>query len=73
MFFQNANQLILNCEKCSYFRSFTHDIIKQNTTHGNIMYIYSGHSASTSLQKGEGTDEESSKKGHRKEGVQSKK
>ena len=37
------------------------------------MYIYSGHSASTSLQKGEGTDEESSKKWHKKEGVQSKK
>ena len=73
MFFQNANQLILNCEKFSYFRSFTHDIVKQNTTDGNIMYIYSGHSASTLLQKGEGIDEESSRKWHRKEGVQSKK
>ena len=32
-----------------------------------------GHSASTSLGKGKGVDEESNKKRHRKEGVQSKK
>ena len=35
------------------------------------MYLYRGHSASTSLGKGEGVDEESNKL-QRKEGVQSK-
>ena len=37
------------------------------------MYLYRGHSASMSLEKGEGVDEESNKNLHRKEDVQSKK
>ena len=37
------------------------------------MYLYRGHSASTSLGKGEGVGEESSRKWHRKDGVQPKK
>ena len=59
---RDANQLVLNCKRFSYFRPFTHDIITQNTTHSNIMYLYRGHSASTSLGKGEGVGEESSRK-----------
>ena len=39
----------------------------------NIMNLYRDHSASTSLGKREGVDEESNKNWHRKEGVQSKK
>ena len=42
-----------------------------------ILYIFIGvrrsHSAITSLGKGKGVEEESNKKRHRKEGVQSKK
>ena len=37
------------------------------------MYLYRGHSASTSLGNGEGVDEESNKNWHRNEGMQSKK
>ena len=37
------------------------------------MYLYSGHSANASLEKGEGVNKESNKEWHRKEGVQSKK
>ena len=62
-------QLVLNCKRFSYFRPFTHDIITQNTTHSNIVYLYRGHSASTLLGKGKGVD----KKRHRKKGIQSKK
>ena len=40
------------------------------TTHSNIMYLYWGHSASTG--RGRGVDEESNKKQHRQDGVQSK-
>ena len=39
----------------------------------NIMNLYRDHAASRSLGKGEGVDEESNKKWHRKEGVQYKK
>ena len=69
----DANQLVLNCKRFSYFWPFIYDIITQNTTHSNIMYLYGGHSASMSLGKEEGIHEESNKKWHRKEGVQSKK
>ena len=37
-------------------------IITQNAAHSNIMYVYRGHSASTSLGKGEEVDKESKKK-----------
>ena len=69
---KDVNQLVLNCKRFSYFWPFTH-IITQTTTHSNIMYLYRGHSASTSLGKGEGVGEESSRKWHRKDGVQPKK
>ena len=42
----------------------------QNTIHSNIMYLYWGHSAITSL--GKGSSEESNKNWNWKEGVQSK-
>ena len=38
--------------------STAHVIITQNTKHRNIMYLYRGHSASTSLEKVEGVDKE---------------
>ena len=38
----DANQLVLNCKRFSYFRQFTHNIIIQNTTNNNIMYLYGG-------------------------------
>ena len=74
---------VLNWRGFSYFRTFTHGIITQNTTHSYIyiyihayiyiyIYIYRGHSATTSLGKLERVDNESNKK-HRKESVQSKK
>ena len=63
---------MLNCKRFPYFPPFTHAVITQNTTHRNIMYLYRGHSASTSLGKGQGVDEKSNKKWHRKEVVQSK-
>ena len=72
---RDANQLVLNCkrfERFSYFRPFTHDIITQNISHSNILYLYRGHSSSTSLGKGQGVDEERNTKWHRKEDVQSK-
>ena len=37
------------------------------------MYLYTGHSASTSLGKGLGVDEESNKKWYRRDGLQSRK
>ena len=37
------------------------DIVTQNTTHSNIMYLYIDHSASPPLGKGEGVEDESSK------------
>ena len=46
----------------TYFRPFTHDTITQNASHRNIMYLYRGHAASTSLGKVEMVDEESNKK-----------
>ena len=49
--FLNANQLVLNCIRFSYFQPFTHDIITYITTNSNIMYLYRGHSASTSLEE----------------------
>ena len=61
--------LVLNFKRFSYFQPFTHDTITQNKTHSIFMYLYKAHSVSTSLGKGEG---ENKKKGHRKEGVQSK-
>ena len=48
----SVNQLVLNCERISFVRPFTHDVITQNTTHRNIMYLYRSHSASTSLGQG---------------------
>ena len=45
-----------------YFRPFTHDTITQNASHRNIMHLYRGHSASTSLGKVDMVDEESNKK-----------
>ena len=60
---RDANQqLILNCKRFSYLQQLFHDIITQNTTHSNIMYLYRGHSTSTygtSILKGEGVDEQS--------------
>ena len=59
----NQQQLVLNCKRFSYFH--THDIVTQNATHSNIMYLYRGHSASrygASIVKGEGVDEESNNK-----------
>ena len=70
---RDANQLVLNYKRFSYFRLFTHNIITQNTTYSNIMYLYKGHSASTSLRKRKGVDKESNKKCHRKERLQSRK
>ena len=55
-------QLILNCKRFSYLEQLFHDIITQNTTDSNIMYLYRDHSASTygtSIVKGEGVDEQS--------------
>ena len=52
----------------SYFRSFTHNIITQNSTKSNIIHLYRSHSASTSLGNRKELDEESNKKWHRKEG-----
>ena len=72
-FLRDANQLVLNCKIFSYFRPLTFDMITQNTNHSNTMYLHRSHSASTSLGKVEGLDEESNKIRHRKEGVQSKK
>ena len=57
----SVNQLVLNCERFSFVRPFTHDIITQNTTRRNIMYLYRGHSVSTSLGQGEGIHKESNK------------
>ena len=51
--FRDANQLVLNRKRFSYFLRFTHDTITQNNTHGNFMYLYRAHSVSTSLGKGE--------------------
>ena len=45
----------------SCFRLFTHDIITQNTNHRNTMYLYRGHSAITSLRKGERVDKRATK------------
>ena len=59
---RNTNQLILNYKKSSYFPLFTHDAITQSTSHRNIMYLYRGHSSSTSLGKGDGIDKESNEK-----------
>ena len=36
----------------SYFRPFSPSIITQNINHRNIIYLYRGHSASTSIWKG---------------------
>ena len=33
--------LVLNCRRFSYFRSFTHDIMTENTTHSK-KYIFIG-------------------------------
>ena len=52
----------------SYFRSFTHNIITQNSTKSNVIHLYRSHSASTSLGNRKQLDEESNKKLHRKEG-----
>ena len=57
----DANQLVLNCKRLSYFWPFTYGMITQNTSHRSIMYLYRCHSASTSLEKGERVDEESNK------------
>ena len=43
--------------------------IHSSTIHSNIMNLYWNHSTSTSLGTGDGVDEESNKKWHRKEGV----
>ena len=68
---RDANQPVLNCEKFSQFWTFTHGINTQNTTHSYIfIYLYKGHSTSTSLVKEEESDKESSNKWHRKEAVQ---
>ena len=50
----------------------THGIITQNTNHRNTTYLYRGHSASTSLEKGEEEDKESNRKRLGKDSVQSK-
>ena len=70
---RGPNQLVLNCKRFSHFQPFTHHIITQNTTHSDIMHLYRCHSASISIGKGEGADEESKKKWRRKKGVWSKK
>ena len=62
-------QEILEIFRFSTVHSWHH----QNTFRSNIMNLYRDLSASTSLGKGEKVDEESNKKWHRKEGVQSKK
>ena len=48
----SVNQLVLNCERFSFVRPFTHDIITQNTTRRNIIYLYRGHSAIRHLGRG---------------------
>ena len=58
---RDVNQLVLNYKKLSYFRQFTHDIIKQNAAHNNIIYLYRGRSANTSFGKEKGVDDKSSK------------
>ena len=74
---RDANQLVLNCIRFSYFQPFTHNIIAHINTNSNIMYLYSGYSASTSLEESNKKNKkklkESNKKWHRKQGVQSKK
>ena len=72
----DSKQLVLNCKTFSYFKQFTHDIITQNTIRNDIIYFYRSHLASrydTSIVKGEGVEEKSNNKQHRKKIVQSKK
>ena len=61
---RDANELVLNCIRFSYFQPFTHDIITYITTNSNIMYLYRGHSASTSLEE---SNKKNKKKASRKQ------
>ena len=74
---RDANQLVLNCIRVSYFQPLTHDIITHITTNSNIMYLYGGHQQVRHLKKATKRTkrklEETNRKWHKKQRVQSKK